>query len=123
VDPPGGGVPQDAGTAVQGPIKIFSNHSSTLEGSLALMEDKAKEQVASLELGTMFVLCRNSALHTHIPNIVFTHQDLRMKVAMGKFMEQPAGTDVTKVETSMSFLQIKASIGLHKKIRQVHHEI
>jgi hypothetical protein len=116
-------VPQDAGTAVQGPIKIFSNHNSTLEGSLALMEDKAKEQVASLELGTMFVLCRNSALHTHIPNIVFTHQDHRMKVAMGKFIEQPAGKDMTKVKTSMSFLQIKASIGLHKKIRQVHHEI
>jgi hypothetical protein len=51
----------------RGPIKIFSNRSSTLEGGLALIEDKAKEQVASLELGTMFVLCGNSALHTHSP--------------------------------------------------------
>ncbi len=70
------------------PIKIFSNHSSTLEGGLALMEDKAKEQVAGLELGTMFVLCGNSALHTHIPNIaVLAHQDHRMEVATGKFAE------------------------------------
>ncbi len=37
----------------QGPIKIFSNRSCTLEGGLAPMKDKAKEQVASLELGTM----------------------------------------------------------------------
>jgi hypothetical protein len=108
----------------RGPIKIFSNHSSTLEGGLALMEDRAKEQVAGLEMGTMFVLCGNFALHTHIPNIaVFTHQDHRMEVATGRFKEQPAGTDVTKLETSMSFLQIKVSMGLHEKIRQVRHEI
>ncbi len=106
-----------------GPNKI-SNRSSTLEGSLALMEDQAKEQVASLELGTMFGPCGNSALHTHIPNIaVFAHQDHRMEVATGKFVEQPAGADVMKLETSMSFLQIKASMGLHKKIRQVRHKI
>ncbi len=50
-----------------GPIKIFSNWSRTLAGGLALMEDKAKEQVAGLELGTMFVLCGKSALHPTSP--------------------------------------------------------
>jgi hypothetical protein len=35
----------------RGPIKIFSNHSSTLEGGLALMEDRAKEQVARIGVG------------------------------------------------------------------------
>ncbi len=100
----------------RGPIKIFSNRSSTLEGSLALM--------AGLELGTMFVLCGNSTLHTHILNIaVFAHQDHQMEMATGRFKDQPAGTDVTKLETTMSFLQIKASVGLHEKIRQVRHEI
>jgi hypothetical protein len=34
-------------------IKIFSNQTNSLEGGLALTEDKLKEQVASLELGTM----------------------------------------------------------------------
>ncbi len=52
------------------PIKMFSNWSSTLEGRLALMEDKVKEKVVGLELGMMFVSCGNSALYTHIPNIV-----------------------------------------------------
>jgi hypothetical protein len=62
----------------------------------------------------------NSALHTHIPNIaVFAHQNHQMEVAMGRFKDQPAGTDVTKLETSMSFLQIKASLGLHEKTRDL----
>jgi hypothetical protein len=62
----------------RGPIKISSNRSSTLEGRLALMEDTVKKQVAGLKLGmTLFVLCGNSALHTHIPNIaMFSHQDI-----------------------------------------------
>jgi hypothetical protein len=108
----------------RGPIKIFSNQSSTLKGGLALTEDKAKEQAAGLDLGTMFVLCGNSALHTHIPNItVFAHQDHRMEVATRKFVEQPGGANVTKLETSMSFLQIKASMGQHEKIWQVRHKI
>jgi hypothetical protein len=46
-----------------------------------------------------------------------------MEVARGRFNDRPAGTDVTKLETTMSFLQIKDSVGLHEKIRQVRHEI
>ncbi len=46
-----------------------------------------------------------------------------MEVTTGKLVKQPAGADVTKLETSMSFLQIKASMGLHEKIRQIRHEI
>jgi hypothetical protein len=44
--------------------------------ALVLMEDKLKEQVASLELGIMSLLCGNSALHTHFPKItMFAHKD------------------------------------------------
>ncbi len=40
--------------------------------------------MAGLELGMMFVLCGNWALHTHISNIpVFAHQDHRIEVAPG----------------------------------------
>jgi hypothetical protein len=72
----------------------------------------------------MFVLCGNSALHTNIPDIaVFAHQDHRMKVATGKFPEVPVGADMTRLENLMSFLQIKSSTSLHKKIRQVKFKI
>jgi hypothetical protein len=88
------------------------------------MEEKLKEQVVRLDLGTMFVLCGNSALHAHIPSIaMFAHQDHRIEVATSKFLELYSGTDTTKLETLMSLLQIKYSMGLHKKIRQVKHEI
>jgi hypothetical protein len=63
-----------------GLIRIFSTFS--LEGGLALMEDKVKEQVTGLELRHMFILCCNSALCTHIPNVaIFVYQDMRMEVA------------------------------------------
>jgi hypothetical protein len=59
-----------------------------------------------------------------IPSIaVFAHQDHQMEVAMGQFSEVPIGADVTRLETLMSFLQIKSSMGLHKKIRQVKNMI
>jgi hypothetical protein len=58
-----------------------------------MMEDKLKEQVAGLDLGTMFVLCGDLALHNHFPNIaVFAHQDNHMGMATGKFPRcQPRG--------------------------------
>jgi hypothetical protein len=69
-----------------------TNRTTSLEGGLALMEDKLKEQVAALEFGTMFTLFGNTALHTHFPNIVmFAPKDHRMEVAMGKLPEVLTG--------------------------------
>ncbi len=66
-------------------IKIFSNRTTFLEGCLALMEEKLKQQVAGLESGTMF-----AALYTHIPNIAMVaHQDYQMKVSTEKFPNVP----------------------------------
>ncbi len=47
-----------------GLIRIFSKHTANLEGSLALMEDRVKEQVAGVELGDMFILCGNLVLQS-----------------------------------------------------------
>jgi hypothetical protein len=81
------------------------------------VEDMLKEQVAGLKLGTMFVVCGNSPLHAHVPNIaVFAHRDNRIEVATVKFPKMPVGTDMTKLETSMSFLKIESSICLQEKI-------
>ncbi len=99
----------------RGTIKIFSNWTTSLEEGLALTEDKLKEQVAVPELGTMFMLCDNSTLHTHIPNISVLPTRNRMEEAASKFPELPAGVDVTRQETLMSFFQIKSSMNLHKR--------
>ncbi len=50
-----------------GLIRIFSKHTANLEGSLALMEDRVKEQVAGVELGDMFILCGNLVLQSKFP--------------------------------------------------------
>jgi hypothetical protein len=100
-----GGLPQELVQLYKGMIRIFSNHTTSLEGGLALMEDKVKEQAAGLELLHMFVLYGYLALRTHIPNIaVFAHQDTRMEVPSGKHLEQAA--DTTRLESTMNFLQI-----------------
>jgi len=106
----------------RGFIRIFSNSTGTLEGGLAMMEDKEKEQVAGLELQQMFVLCGNSALRTHIPSIaVFAHQDQQMQVASGKNLEEDF--TITRLESTMSFLQIRTTMSLQEKIKQVRYEI
>jgi hypothetical protein len=45
----------------RGSIKIFYIWTTSLEGGLALMEDKLKKHVAGLEVGTLFVLCGGGA--------------------------------------------------------------
>jgi hypothetical protein len=104
-DPLGGGVPPDVGAAVQGAhqdLLQLQQHPGRRPGPHG---GQGQGAGGRLGLGTMFVLCGISALHTHIPNIaVFAHQDHRMEVATGRFKEQPARTDVTKLETTMSFL-------------------
>jgi hypothetical protein len=58
----------------------------------------------------------------HNPNITaFAHQDQRMEVASGKHLEEVA--DTTRLESTMSFRQIWASMSLQEKICHVQHEI
>jgi hypothetical protein len=72
----------------------------------------------------MFVLCGNSVLHTRIPNIaVYAHQDHKMEVATRKFLDVPVGTDMTWLESSISFLQTRFSMRLQERIWQARHEI
>jgi len=75
-----GACPRTLVQQYKGMIRVFSNHTASLEGGLALIEDKLKEPVAGLELYHMFMLCGILALRTHIPIFaVFENQDLRME--------------------------------------------
>jgi hypothetical protein len=106
----------------RGPLKLFGNSTTTLEGSLALVEHAS--QAAGLELTSMFLLCGNSAYQTHLRNIaLFIHPDPRITVATGKFTSAPASADTTKLESEISFIQIKASVSHREKISQVKDEI
>jgi hypothetical protein len=48
---------------------------------------------------------------------MFAHQDHRIEVATGRCPDMPVGTDVTRLEMSMSFVQIKLPMNLQEARR------
>jgi hypothetical protein len=68
-----------------------------------------------------FILCSHQAFKTHIKSIVvFIHKDDRMEVAQGQFADKEGGGgDLTCLESRMSFLQVRASMLMKEKLRQV----
>ncbi|OBQ31618.1 MAG: hypothetical protein AN484_28870, partial [Aphanizomenon flos-aquae WA102] len=103
-----------------GPVKIFSNTTETMEGGTAVIEDLVKEQVAGLELESMIILCGNAALKTHLRGVVlFVHPALGIEVAKGSFDSGVSGADLTRVESELSFLQVKNSMSIQAKVRHV----
>ncbi len=69
-------------------------------------------------------MCGHQAFRTHIKNIaVFIHKDDRTEVAQGRFTDQEGEGDLTRLESSMSFMQVQASMSMKEKLRQVRGAI
>jgi hypothetical protein len=94
-----------------GSIKVLSNSSTSYIGGLAIVEGSEKDQVASLELTESFLLCGRAAMQTHIKNIViFFHPMSGIQVASGKFSTATGEAEVTRMESEVSFLQVKRQV-------------
>jgi hypothetical protein len=107
-----------------GPIKVLTNTSATFNGGLAIVEGRDKNQVAGLELTETFLLCGRAAQKTHIRNIVvFFHPMSQIQVASGKFDAATTEASITRLESELSFLQVKATMTLQERIRQVKGDI
>jgi hypothetical protein len=116
--------PQTIVRLYRGMMKVYVNQSSTYEGSTAVVEHQDKDQAAGLELAELFILCGHQAFRTHIKSIaVFIHKDDRMEVAQGRFINREGEGDLTRLESGMSFLQVRASMSMKKKLRQVRGAI
>jgi hypothetical protein len=114
-----GGLPRQHSAAVPGSIKVLSNSSTSYVGGLAIVEGSEKDQVAGLELTESFLLCGRAAMRTHIKNIViFIHLMSGIQVASGKFSTATGKAEVTRLESEVSFLQVKATMLLKECIRQ-----
>jgi hypothetical protein len=50
---------------------------------------------------------------------VFVHRDDRVEVARRKFRDKWSDINMTRLESGMSFLQVKASMTMREKLRQV----
>jgi hypothetical protein len=107
-----------------GPIKVLTNTSSTFNGGLAIVEGRDKNQVAGLELTETFLLCGRAAQKTLIRNIVvFFHPMSQIQVASGKFDAATTEASITRLESELSFLQVKATMTLQERIWQVKGDI
>jgi hypothetical protein len=54
---------------------------------------------------------------------VFIHKDDRMEVAQGRFLDKEGEGDLTRLESGMSFMQVRASMSMKEKLRQVRGAI
>jgi hypothetical protein len=50
------------------------------------------------------------------------HKDDRVEVAQGRFTNKGIDVDLTRLESGMSFLQVKASMTMKKKLMQVRND-
>ena len=55
--------------------------------------------------------------------MIFFHPMAGMQVASGKFSTATGEAEVTRLESEVSFLQVKATMSLKERIRQVKAEI
>ncbi len=116
--------PQTIVRLYRGRMKAYENQSNTYEGSTVLVEHQDKDQAAGLELTESFILCGHQVFKTHIKNIaVFIHKDDRMEVAQGHFNDKEGEGDLTRLESGMSFMQVRASMSMKEKLRQVRGAI
>jgi hypothetical protein len=116
--------PQTIVRLYRGMMKAYVNQTDTYEGSTIVVEHQDKDQAAGLELAESFILCGHQAFRTHINNIaVFIHKDDRMEVAQGWFTDKEGKGDLTWLESGMSFMQVRASMSMKEKLRQVRGAI
>jgi hypothetical protein len=105
-------------------MKAYVNQTNTYERLTVVVEHQVKDQAAGLELAESFILCGHQAYRTHIKNIaVFIHKDKRMQVAQGHFTGKEGEGDLTLLESGMSFMQVRASMSMKEKLRQVRGAI
>ncbi len=108
----------------RGLMKVYVNRSGAYEGSTAVVEHQNKDQAAGLEMADSFILCSHQAFKTHIKSIaVFIHKDDRTEVAQGRFANKEGEGNLTPLESGMSFLQVRASMSMKEKLRQVRSAI
>jgi len=103
----------------RGPMRFFVNStgSPSLEGGLAVLDKNS--QVAGLELSSSFSICSHTGWRTHLKGIsVVIHGDNFSSIASANF-DPSVVSDITRVESEMSFLNIRHAISQREKLRQI----
>ncbi len=108
----------------RGRIKVLTNSTAFFTDGTAIVAGRDKNQVAGLELKETMILCGRAAQTTHIKSIaVFFHPMEQIEVASGKFNMVTTEAEFTRLESELSFLQVRSTMTLQETIRQVKAEI
>jgi hypothetical protein len=103
----------------RGDMKFHVNvsDSSSLQNGMAVLE--RADQVAGLELTESFPLCHHAAWRTHLRDVIIViHGDNFSSVAKSSF-DPSAVSELTRLESEISFLHVKNAIGQKEVLRQV----
>jgi hypothetical protein len=108
----------------RGRIKVLTNSTASFTDGTAIVAGRDKNQVAGLELKETMILCGRAAQTTHIKSIaVFFHPMEQIEVASGKSNMVTTEAEFTRLESELSFLQVRSTMTLQEIIRQVKAEI
>jgi hypothetical protein len=108
----------------RGRIKVLTNSTATFTDGTAIVSGRDKNQVAGLELKETMILSGRAVQTTHIKNIaMFFHPMEQTEVASGKFNMVTTEAEFTRLESELSFLQVRATKLLQETICQVKAEI
>jgi hypothetical protein len=108
----------------RGRIKVLTNSTASFTDITAIVAGRDKNQVAGLEFKETMILCGRAAQTTHIKSIaVFFHPMEQIEVASGKFNMVTTEAEFTRLESELSFLQVRSTMTLQETIRQVKAEI
>jgi hypothetical protein len=108
----------------KGLMQVYTNQLGISEGSISVVKRKDKDQAAGLEIVESFILCGHHAFKTHIKNTaVIMHDDDQVEVAQGQFTDKGSDVDIIRLESGMSFLQVKVFMTMKEKLRQVRNAI
>jgi hypothetical protein len=108
----------------RGRIKVLTNSMASFPDGTAIVAGRDKNQVAGLELKETMILCRRASQTTHLKSIaVFFHPMEQIEVASGKFNIVTTEAEFIRLESELSFLQVRSTMTLQATIRQVKAEI
>jgi hypothetical protein len=105
------GCPDMLVSLYRGRIKVLTNSPASFTDGTAIVAGRDKNQVASLELKETMILCGRAAQTTHIKSIaMFFHPMEQIEVASGKFNMVTTEAEFTRLESELSFLQVRPTI-------------
>jgi hypothetical protein len=109
--------PQGLTPLYLGPVRIFSNESSSFMGGVALLEENG--QVAGLELHSSNLLCHHPSYFMHLRDVaVIIHPNNFSSITTDAF-DPSQVTDYIQMESELLFLHVKTTLSHRDRLRQV----